>query len=157
MEQTIVTRILVQVIFKLQYEEMLERDKSWYEHKINLNTDETIADLKVEVFIEETLSLTDVRVPRLLMTNEISQSEDRRQELEQEGGRTDWKNGTSHLLYAPSVEEQEDARAQVGRSSLTSSTKHSITEDVRTVPRRLPGGHALGRGSAGDRGRKTPR
>ena len=52
-----------QVVFKLQYEELLEREKGWYSHLVNLHQDKVIPDLKVEAFIKETLPLKAVEVP----------------------------------------------------------------------------------------------
>ena len=51
---------------------MLERDKGWYEHRIHLGLEDNVPDLRVEVFIDETLPLTAVEVPQLLMDNEIN-------------------------------------------------------------------------------------
>ena len=105
---------MLQVVFKLEYDELLERDKGWYEHRVHLGLEDTVPDLRVEVFIEETLPLTAVEVPQLLMDNEINPVvRDLRQELEQEGEETDWKKGLSHIIFSPNISSQEEARSQV--------------------------------------------
>ena len=102
-----------QVIFKLQYEELLEREKDWYEHLVNLGQDKIIPDLRVEVFIEETLPLKSVEVPLLLQSNEIDGStRDLRGDLEQDDDQTNWAEGLSHVLYEPTQQEQEAAQQE---------------------------------------------
>ena len=91
---------------------MLERDKGWYEHRVHLGLEDTIPDLRVEVFIDETLPLAAVEVSQLLMDNE-NDPVDLRQELEQQGEKTDWEKGLSHILFSPSTAMQEEARSQV--------------------------------------------
>ena len=93
---------------------MLERDKGWYEHRIHLGLEDNVPDLRVEVFVDETLPLTAVEVPQLLMDNWIKPVVgDLRQELEQEGERTDWEKGLSHIIFSPNISSQEEARSQV--------------------------------------------
>ena len=101
------------MVFKLKYEELLEREDKWYEHLVNLGQDKTIPDLRVEVFIKETLPLKAVEVPQLLQSNEIDGStRDLRGELEQAGELTDWSEGLSHVVYQPTREEQEAAQQE---------------------------------------------
>ena len=89
---------------------MLERESEWYEHLVNLGQDKIIPDLKVEVFIKETLPLKDVEVPQLLQSNEIDGStRDLRGELEQAGEQTNWAEGLSHIVYQPTSEQQQTA------------------------------------------------
>ena len=78
------------MVFKLKYDELLEREDKWYEHLVNLGQDKIIPDLRVEVFIKETLPLKAVEVPQLLQSNEIDGStRDLREDLEQAGEHTD--------------------------------------------------------------------
>ena len=105
---------MLQVVFKLEYDELLERDKGWYEHRIHLGLEDTVPDLRIEVFIDETLPLAAVEVPQLLMDNEINPvARDLRLELEQDGEKTDWEKGLSHILFSPNTAMQEEARSQV--------------------------------------------
>jgi hypothetical protein len=102
-----------EVVFKLKYDELLEREDKWYEHLVNLGQDKIIPDLKVEVFIKETLPLKAVEVPQLLQSNEVDGStRDLRGELEQAGEHTDWSEGLSHVVYQPTREEQEAAQQE---------------------------------------------
>merc|ERR1711962_1405650 len=102
-----------EVVFKLQYEELLEREKGWYSHLVNLGQDKVIPDLKVEAFIRETLPLKAVEVPELLQSNELDGStRDMRAELEQVGDQTDWDNGLSHIVYHPTGEQQQAAQRE---------------------------------------------
>merc|ERR1711963_1197128 len=102
-----------EVVFKLQYEELLEREKGWYSHLVNLGQDKVIPDLKVEAFIKETLSLKAVEVPELLQSNELDGStRDMRAELEQVGDQTNWEEGLSHIVYHPSADDQQAAQRE---------------------------------------------
>merc|ERR1711963_1273058 len=102
-----------EVVFKLQYEELLEREKGWYSHLVNLGQDKVIPDLKVEAFIKETLPLKAVEVPELLQSNELDGStRDMRAELEQVGDQTNWEEGLSHVVYQPNSEEQAAAQRE---------------------------------------------
>ena len=95
------------------YEELLEREDKWYEHLVNLGQDKIIPDLKVEVFIKETLPLKAVEVPQLLQSNEVDGStRDLLVDLEQAGEHTNWREGLSHVLYQPTSEEQEVAQQE---------------------------------------------
>merc|ERR1711963_511801 len=102
-----------EVVFKLQYEELLEREKGWYSHLVNLGQDKVIPDLKVEAFIKETLPLKAVEVPELLQSNELDGStRDMRVELEQIGDQTNWEDGLSHIVYHPTGEQQQAAQRE---------------------------------------------
>merc|ERR1711963_789125 len=102
-----------EVVFKLQYEELLEREKGWYSHLVNLGQDKVIPDLKVEVFIKETLPLKAVEVPELLQSNELDGStRDMRAELEQVGDQTNWEEGLSPIVYHPTGEQQQAAQRE---------------------------------------------
>ena len=113
---------------------MLERDKDWYEHRVHLDLEDTVPDLRVEVIIDETLPLKAVEVPQLLMDNEInSVVRDLRQELEQKGDNTDWEKGLSHILFSPSTAMQEEARSLVEYSWLLLRFILIFLESVRPV------------------------
>ena len=113
-----------QVVFKLDYNELLERDKGWYEHKINLNQEQLIPELKVEVFIEESLPLTEVVVPALRQSNDIGGQSlgENTPGVIQLGEGTDYDKGTAHILYMPSMQEQEEA----GLEQVTGTVQCSV-------------------------------
>ena len=60
------------VIFKLTYEELLQRSNGQYEHSININPDSIVGDFKVEVFINESLPISNLFVPELKLSNELN-------------------------------------------------------------------------------------
>ena len=62
----------MQVVFRLQYEEMLERKNGQYEHNLNIQPGAG-AELEVEVNIRESLSLSHLTVPDIRQSNEIFQ------------------------------------------------------------------------------------
>ena len=63
---------MVQVLFRLQYEEMLERKNGQYEHNLNIQPGAG-AEVAVEVNIRESLSLSHLTVPDIRQNNEIFQ------------------------------------------------------------------------------------
>eukprot|EP00092_Neocalanus_flemingeri_P012788 GFUD01013780.1.p1 GENE.GFUD01013780.1~~GFUD01013780.1.p1 ORF type:complete len:810 (+),score=178.26 GFUD01013780.1:82-2511(+) len=95
------------VVFLLKYEELLERRNGQYEHAINIHTEGVIDDLKVEVFINESLPLSSLIVPELKQSNEI----DFARKSENKDAKVMWTEGTSdaHILYAPDKETQRAA------------------------------------------------
>ena len=58
--------------FFLTYEEQLERHLNNYEHSISINADTEVEDLKVEIFIKESLPLLSVRVPEFKESNDVN-------------------------------------------------------------------------------------
>merc|ERR1711936_283571 len=63
------------VVFRLTYEELLERRNGRYEYAININPGQVVEDFKVTVNINESLPLTDLKVPKLVESNEIDFNE----------------------------------------------------------------------------------
>merc|ERR1719376_465939 len=61
------------ILFTLTYEQLLERRLSKYEHVLHLNPKQIVNDLSVDVFINESLPIKDLNVPKLKeMSNEIT-------------------------------------------------------------------------------------
>ena len=58
--------------FFLTYEEQLQRHLNNYEHTVSINADSELDDLKVEVFIKESLPLLSVRVPEFKHSNDVN-------------------------------------------------------------------------------------
>merc|ERR1711892_1581132 len=87
------------VVFKLKYEELLQRRNGQYEHAININPEGIIENLKVEVFINESLPISSLSVPELKLTNEL----DFARKTENKDAIVERKEGSSeaHILYAP--------------------------------------------------------
>ena len=59
------------VVFKLTYEELLERKNGQYEYTLNMDPGQLVEDLRVTVNIAESLPLTKLEVPALVESNEI--------------------------------------------------------------------------------------
>merc|ERR1712018_688188 len=65
-----------QVIFRLTYDELLGRKEGMYRQEINIDPQQIVEDFRVEVFINESLPITEVNVPELLESNSIDPSEE---------------------------------------------------------------------------------
>ena len=62
------------VIFRLTYDELLERSLGLYEHTIHVQPGQIVDDFKIIVNINESLPITSLNVPELEKENEISPS-----------------------------------------------------------------------------------
>lgn len=87
------------VVFKLTYEELLQRRNGQYEHSININPDSIVGDFKVEVFINESLPIANLFVPELKLSNELNFAK----ETENKDAIVSHKEGTkdAHIVYTP--------------------------------------------------------
>merc|ERR1719510_2828746 len=65
-----------EVVFRLTYDELLGRKKGMYRQEINIDPQQIVEDFRVEVFINESLPITEVNVPELLESNSIDPSEE---------------------------------------------------------------------------------
>jgi len=95
------------VVFKLKYEELLQRRNGQYEHTININPEGVVEDLKVEVFINESLPISNLFVPELKVTNEVSFA----REAKNKDAKVSHKPGTTdaHIVFAPDKAAQRAA------------------------------------------------
>jgi len=59
------------VVFRLTYDQLLERTEGQYEQVINVNPGQVVEDFKIRVDIDESLPLVSLQVPELRQTNEI--------------------------------------------------------------------------------------
>ena len=60
-----------EVEFRLTYDELLERKLGRYRLAINVNPGQIVDDLKIEVFIDESLPVSFLSVPELKHSNEV--------------------------------------------------------------------------------------
>jgi len=100
------------VIFKLMYEELLERKSGKYQHFINIDPQQLVDDMKIEVFINESLPISSISVPELIQSNEIDFigfEENRIAEVEEN---VDGIANNARIVFAPDKFYQEDAGAQ---------------------------------------------
>merc|ERR1712088_585186 len=65
-----------EVVFRLTYDELLGRKDGMYRQEINIDPQQIVEDFRVEVFINESLPITKVKVPELLQSNSIDPSEE---------------------------------------------------------------------------------
>merc|ERR1719347_1456975 len=100
------------VIFKLTYEELLERKSGKYGHSINIDPKQLVEDFKIEVFINESLPISSIFVPELIQSNEldfIGSGENTIAEVERN---VDGVANNARILFAPDKSYQEEAGAQ---------------------------------------------
>merc|ERR1712130_456919 len=65
-----------EVVFRLTYDELLGRKEGMYREEINIDPQQIVEDFRVEVFINESLPITEVNVPELLESNSIDPTEE---------------------------------------------------------------------------------
>merc|ERR1719327_612656 len=98
-----------EVVFRLTYDELLGRKEGMYRQEINIDPQQIVEDFRVEVFINESLPITEVNVPELLESNSIDPSEEAQNsfvtiEKEFEGDAKKAK-----IVFAPTSIEQRAA------------------------------------------------
>jgi len=97
--------------FYLTYEQLLKREDSHYEQVINLHPGQPVKDLSVEVVINESRKITDLKAPPLRSGNEIGND---KAELDP---RADIKhvNDTSAVVkFTPNLERQKQLASLLG-------------------------------------------
>ena len=101
-----------EVVFRLTYDELLERKKGMYEQTINIDLNELVEDFKVEIMINETLPITTINVPELLESNEIDATEDSENSIAVIERNIDEDAAKAKIVFAPSSVEQAAAEEQ---------------------------------------------
>ena len=89
--------------FRLTYEQLLERKLSKYEHAININPGQVVNDMEIKVYINETLPLTQLKVPELRQSNEIFEDEALNSDVTIEQD-----SNTATITYKPTAAEQKE-------------------------------------------------
>merc|ERR1719474_657757 len=100
------------VIFKLMYEELLERQSGVYKHTINVDQGQIIDDLRIEVFINESLPLSKIFIPELLESNELDFKEKEENKLARIERNVDGSENNARIVFAPDKLYQTEAGAQ---------------------------------------------
>jgi len=100
------------VVFKLTYDELLDRKNGMYEHAINIDLKQIVEDFKVEILINESLPITTVKVPELLQSNEIDFEEEEENSIAVVDLKIDDDDKIARVVFAPSKEEQQSAKEQ---------------------------------------------
>merc|ERR1711953_771722 len=104
-----------EVVFRLTYDELLGRKEGMYRQEINIDPQQIVEDFRVEVFINESLPITEVNVPELLESNSIDPSEETQNSfvtIEKNFGGDAKK---AKIVFAPTAIEQR-AAAEEGMS-----------------------------------------
>jgi len=89
--------------FRLTYEQLLVRKLSKYEHAININPGQVVNDMEIKVYINETLPLTQLKVPELRQSNEIFEDEALNSDVTIEQD-----SNTATITYKPTAAEQKE-------------------------------------------------
>jgi len=100
------------VVFKLTYEELLERKAGTYEHSINIDPKQIVDDLKIEVYINESLPISTISVPELIQSNEIDSINNEESQVAVVSKDVDGYQNNARIVFAPSSDYQKEAGAQ---------------------------------------------
>jgi len=100
------------IIFKLTYDQLLERKDGLYEQQINIDLNQIVEDFKIEVHINESLPITTINVPELLQTNEIDFEDETENKIAQIERNINGDDNNAKIVFAPNKEEQEAAKEQ---------------------------------------------
>jgi len=100
------------VIFKLTYEELLERKAGRYEHAINIDPKNIVDDLKIEVYINESLPISTISVPELIQSNEIDAINNEENKVAVVTKNVDGYQNNARIVFNPSTDYQKEAGAQ---------------------------------------------
>ena len=99
------------VVFKLTYDEVLDRVNGIYEYALNINPGQVVDDFNVEVQINESLPLINVQIPKVVESNEIDFTKDEEEEDIVVKTFDDNKNNVK-IVFAPDEEYQKAAGDQ---------------------------------------------
>merc|ERR1711970_661846 len=100
------------VVFKLTYEELLERKAGTCEHSINIDPKQIVDDLKIEVYINESLPIYTISVPELIQSNEIDAINNEESQVAVVSKDVDGYQNNARIVFAPSSDYQKEAGTQ---------------------------------------------
>merc|ERR1711892_650762 len=100
------------VVFKLVYEELLERKLGKYKHLINIDPKQVVDDLKIEIFINESLPISSIFVPELVQSNEIDFTDNEESKIAKVEKNVGGIANNAKIVFAPDKTYQEEAGAQ---------------------------------------------
>merc|ERR1712172_318044 len=104
-----------EVVFRLTYDELLGRKEGMYRQEINIDPQQIVEDFRVEVFINESLPITEVNVPELLQSNSIDPSEETQNSFVTIEKDFEGDAKKAKIVFAPTAIEQRVA-AEEGMS-----------------------------------------
>merc|ERR1712165_481727 len=100
------------VEFRLTYDELLERKQGQYHLAINVNPGQIVDDLKIEVFINESLPISIISVPELKQSNEVDFEPDQESQVAVVERDIDGDESRASVVFEPSRQYQEEAGEQ---------------------------------------------
>merc|ERR1712203_70273 len=104
-----------EVVFRLTYDELLGRKESMYRQEINIDPQQIVDDFRVEVYINESLPITEISVPELLESNSIDPSEEIQNSFVKIEKNFEGDAKKAKIVFAPTPIEQR-AAAEEGMS-----------------------------------------
>merc|ERR1711970_1180558 len=104
-----------EVVFRLTYDELLGRKEGMYRQEINIDPQQIVDDFRVEVYINESLPITEVSVPELLESNSIDPSEETQNSFVTIEKDFEGDAKKAKIVFAPTAIEQR-AAAEEGMS-----------------------------------------
>merc|ERR1719273_1101164 len=104
-----------EVVFRLTYDELLGRKESMYRQEINIDLQQIVDDFRVEVYINESLPITEISVPELLESNTIDPSEETQNSFVKIEKNFEGDAKKAKIVFAPTPIEQR-AAAEEGMS-----------------------------------------
>merc|ERR1719273_1393341 len=104
-----------EVVFRLTYDELLGRKESMYRQEINIDLQQIVDDFRVEVYINESLPITEISVPELLESNSIDPSEETQNSFVKIEKNFEGDAKKAKIAFAPTPIEQR-AAAEEGMS-----------------------------------------
>merc|ERR1712066_656626 len=97
------------VVFRLTYDELLGRKEGMYRQEINIDPQQIVEDFRVEVYINESLPITEISVPELLESNTIDPSEETQNSFVQIEKNFEGDAKKAKIVFAPTPIEQRAA------------------------------------------------
>merc|ERR1712165_139337 len=104
-----------EVVFRLTYDELLGRKESMYRQEINIDLQQIVDDFRVEVYINESLPITEISIPELLESNTIDPSEETQNSFVKIEKNFEGDAKKAKIVFAPTAIEQR-AAAEEGMS-----------------------------------------
>merc|ERR1711936_1059488 len=98
-----------EVVFRLTYDELLGRKESMYRQEINIDPQQIVDDFRVEVYINESLPITEISVPELLESNTIDPSEETQNSFVKIEKNFEGDAKKAKIVFAPTAIEQRAA------------------------------------------------
>merc|ERR1711881_374389 len=104
-----------EALFRLTYDELLGRKESMYRQEINIDPQQIVDNFRVEVYINESLPITEISVPELLESNTIDPSEETQNSFVKIEKNFEGDAKKAKIVFAPTPIEQR-AAAEEGMS-----------------------------------------